>query len=121
MAARVIDEGGCRRRFAELAGPDAPWSADLLAPVGPRAVLSRVLANLRRVYGEAGDLRSLDWVLALRVGIPGVPAAERAERASVLSALGRFDEAAAELERLAAAGGDGDLRAQAARLRARLN
>jgi len=118
---RVLDEGGCRRRFAELAGPGAPWSVDLLAPVGPRAVLSRVLANLRRVYGESGDLRALDWVLALRVAIPGVPPAERAERASVLSALGRYDEAAAELDRLAAAGGGDELRSQAARLRARLN
>jgi len=118
---RVLDEGGCRRRFAELAGPRAPWRADLLAPVGPRAVLARVLANLRRVYGEAGDLRALDWVLALRVGIPGVAPAERAERATVLSALGRYDEAAAELDRLAAAGGGAELRQQAARLRARLN
>jgi regulator of sirC expression with transglutaminase-like and TPR domain len=123
----VLDVEGCRRRFAELAGPTAPWSPRLLAPVGPRAVLARVLANLRRVFGETSDLRNLEWVLALRSGIPGVPPAERAERANVLAALGRFDEAASELERVvpSGAGDDGftaaELRARAARWRARLN
>jgi regulator of sirC expression with transglutaminase-like and TPR domain len=128
----VLDVDGCRRRFAELAGPAAPWSTELLAPVGPRAVLSRVLANLRRVFADAGDLHSLEWVLALRAGIPGVPVSERAERASVLAALGRYDAAASELDRLAAASRAGgssgehqavadDLEARAARLRARLN
>jgi len=123
----VLDADGCRRRFAELAGPNAPWSTELLAPVGPRAVLARVLANLRRVFAETSDLNSLDWVLASRSGIPGVPSAERAERANVLAALGRFDEAARELERVAPSGpaDDGftaaELRARAARWRARLN
>jgi len=128
----VLDVDGCRRRFTELAGPAAPWSPELLAPVGPRAVLSRVLANLRRVFADTGDLHNLEWVLALRAGIPGVPVSERAERASVLAALGRYDAAASELDRLAAASRAGgssqeheavadDLEARAARLRARLN
>jgi regulator of sirC expression with transglutaminase-like and TPR domain len=137
---RVLDEDGCRRRFVELAGPGAPWSTELLAPVGPRSVLTRVLANLRRLFAASNDLHRLDWVLALRTGIPGVPSTERMERATVLAALGRFDEAAAELDRLADLEQDGspafhhpsqgpaadvvaapELRARAARLRARLN
>ena len=131
---RVLDAAGCRQRFAELAGPDAPWSDELLAPVEPRAVLARVLANLRQLFGATQDLRSLDWVLELRLGIPGVPVRERADRASVLAALGRYDEAASQLELLARASDavdrrhpsatgapSDDLRARAARLRARLN
>jgi regulator of sirC expression with transglutaminase-like and TPR domain len=138
---RLLDTAGCRRRFAEMAGADAPWSAGLLAPVGPRAVLARVLANLRAVFAESRDLHSLEWVLRLRLAIPGVPVQERVERATVLSALGRYDEAAIELDRLAermealdpswpprhpAAASDpsadaAELRARAARLRARLN
>ncbi len=123
----VLDVDGCRRRFAELAGEAAPWSPQLLAPVGPRAVLARVLANLRRVFGDAGDLRNLDWALALRSAIPGAPPADRAERANVLAALGRFDEAASELEHvtpddaLDAGFAVAELRARAARWRARLN
>ncbi len=143
---RFLDEEGCRRRFVELAGPGAPWSRELLAPVGPRAIVARVLANLRGLFTESNDLHGLDWVLELRAGIPGVPAREHAERAAVLAALGRFDVAAGELEQLAVieeagastaplgaarhpSGGPhasgpafaADLRARAARLRARLN
>lgn len=125
---RLLDPAGCRERFAELAGPGAPWSDELLAPVSSRAVLARVLANLRQLFAAAQDLNGLDWVLELRLGIPGVSSRERAERASVLAALGRYDEAASQLEALArdkdAGGPDGggpELRSRAARLRARLN
>jgi regulator of sirC expression with transglutaminase-like and TPR domain len=139
---RLLDVDGCRRRFNELAGPGAPWSTDLLAPVGPRDVVSRVLANLRALFAQSQDIRRLDWVLELRLAIPGVPERERAERASVLAALGRYDEAADQLEHLADAEASGasvpgrhpssgpdagdeelasELRARAARLRARLN
>ena len=106
---RVLDVAGCRERFLELAGPGAPWSDELLAPVPSQAVLARVLANLRRLFAAGQDLRNLDWVLELRLGIPGVPSRERAERASVLAALGRYDEAASQLEALArshSGGGD---------------
>jgi len=140
-AGRLLDTAGCQRRFAELAGADAPWSAGLLAPVGPRAVLARVLANLRAVFAASRDLTSLEWVLRLRVAIPGVAAQERVERASVLAALGRYDEAAIELDRVAdiveaptpgpprrhpsvsadPAADAAELRARALRLRARLN
>jgi len=142
---RLLDAAGCRHRFSELAGVDAPWSPELLRPTGPFAIVARVLANLRQLFATTQDLRGLDWVLRLRLGIPGVPNRERVERASVLAALGRYDEAAGELERLARAeetdataaprgasrhpsGGVASaddtaaaLRSQAARLRARLN
>jgi len=120
---RVLDSAGCRRRYVELAGPVAPWSTAMLAPVGPLAIVARVLANLRGVFAATDDLGALARVLELRTAIPGVPAAERAERSAVLSALGRYGEAATELDRLAALdGGDADeIRLRAAALRARLN
>ena len=121
---RVLDEQECRRRYTELAGPGAPWSSRMLAPVGARAILGRVLANLRVIFEGSQHLAGLDWVMELRLAIPGTPPAERAGRASVLAALGRYDEAATELEALAAAAGGelaADLRSRAARLRARLN
>ena len=132
---RVIDTDGCRLRLAELGG--IPWNDDLVDPIGTHAVLARVLANLRRQFADQQDLLNLDWVLQLRSSIPGVPHRERAERAAVLTALGRYDTAASELERLATieettrhpSGGTStagaetalDLRRQAARLRAKLN
>ena len=135
---RLLDEDGCRRRLSDV-GHSGPWTTDLLDPIGTFAVLARVLANLRRVFAEAQDLVSLDWALELRSAVPGVPPRERAERAAVLAALGRYDEAASELEWLArveeastlpasaarhpsgGVTGANDLRQQAARLRAKLN
>ena len=141
MAGRheAIAQGSLLLVFQELAGPDAPWSLELLDPVGPRAVVTRVLGNLRALYAQAQDIRRLERVLELRQAIPGVAEAERREWASVLAALGRYDEAAHQLELLADSAaprgasrhpsgrpapepeGVGALRAQAARLRARLN
>ncbi|MHB8466709.1 MAG: SirB1 family protein [Acidimicrobiales bacterium] len=129
---RILDQDGCRRRLAEV-GVGVPWTEDLLDPIGAHAVLARVLANLRRLFADSQDLVSLDWVLELRASIPGVPQRERAERAAVLAALGRYDEAASQLEYLARAEEElthhpsatstaaTDLRHQAMRLRAKLN
>jgi regulator of sirC expression with transglutaminase-like and TPR domain len=120
---RTLDPAGCRRRFAEVAGPGAAWSPSYLAPVGARALLARVLANLRSVFAAAEDLPALARVLELRTAIPGVNPAERAERSAVLAALGQYGEAAAELDLMAALGGEDTeaLRSGAAALRARLN
>jgi regulator of sirC expression with transglutaminase-like and TPR domain len=120
---RVLDVDACRDRFRAIAGAGAQWSPSLLDPVGPRAIVGRVLANLRRIYAESQDLNALSWVLQLRVAIPGISPRERAERASVLSALGQYGEAANELDRLSGMDAEAReaLRSQAARLRARLN
>jgi regulator of sirC expression with transglutaminase-like and TPR domain len=121
---RVLDLHACRYRFGSV--PD--WDDSMLAPVGARAVLARVLANLRHVFTASGSLADLVWVLDLRTAIPGVPVTERAELASVLTTLGRYGEAGTELERLAdlfaAAGNkpaEDDLRNRAIQTRARLN
>jgi regulator of sirC expression with transglutaminase-like and TPR domain len=120
-AGRIIGPDECRRRLEMSAGASVEWTPDLLAPIGPHAVLARVLANLRRVFVDSQDLVGLDWVLQLRAAIPGVPRRERGERAAVLTALGRYDEAASELEDWADIEDSEDLRHQALRLRAKLN
>jgi regulator of sirC expression with transglutaminase-like and TPR domain len=119
-----FDAGGAAARFRALQGDDAPFTTDLLEPVGARAVVARLLANLKAIYRARADRQALAWVLRLRVLVPGVPRDERRELASALAGVGRFDEAADELDVLAAAVGDdaGGRHAQAAaRLRARLN
>jgi hypothetical protein len=66
----------------------------------------------------------LVWVLRLRSRIPGVPLADWRALASALASIGHFDEAAEELEQLAAHVGEGPaerLRSRAVELRARLN
>lgn len=119
-----LDEQGCRAAFHALHGDDAAFGPGYLDPVGPATILGRMLANLRGVYGAAGDRASLQWVLRLRLCIPGVPMEERAELASVLASQGRFGEAADELGELATrVGGElgAEYRRSADRVRARLN
>lgn len=117
-----FDEGGARTIFRAVSG-GRPFVASYLDPIDGRAVLARVLGNLKMIFRQRADRAALEWVLRLRVAVPGVPVAERRELAAVLAASGRFDRAAAELEQLALV--DPDQRAEheaaAERLRARLN
>ncbi len=120
---RVLDRAGCIERFKAVNGLDAPFVESYLDPVGPRAILGRMLANLRAIYASQGELDSLAWVFALRLAIPGTPAIERRELARVLGSTGQFVEAAEVLEGLAIAlpAMETALEAEALALRARLN
>ena len=119
----IIDRDGAERRFHQVQGPGAVFDDAFLAPIGPLAILGRMLANLKGAYAHAGDRVGLAWVLRLRTELPGNRPQERVELASVLAARGEFGRAANELERLAdeiPAEADRHLRS-ARRLRARLN
>jgi regulator of sirC expression with transglutaminase-like and TPR domain len=100
-AGRRLDVAGCAELFHRFQGTEATFGAELLDAVGPRAILARLLANLRATYHQRGDRRALVWTLRLRSRIPGVPLGEWRALASALTAIGRFDEAADELEGLA--------------------
>ena len=124
---RTLDRDGCRALFTAAHG-HVEFSDELLAPVATRAIVSRLLANLKGIYLSRRDRRSLAWVLRLRSEIPGVPLEERRELASALAADGRFVAAAEELDRLAMLAeqaGQSELAVDstrgATRLRARLN
>ena len=119
----VIDRDGAERRFHQVQGPGAVFDDAFLEPIGPLAILGRMLANLKGAFAHQGDRSGLAWVLRLRTELPGNRPQERAELASALAARGDFGSAAAELERLAQeipAEADRHLRS-ATRLRARLN
>ncbi len=123
-AGKRLTLADCEARFNAAQGDDARFDPSLLVPVGRRAILARMLGNLKQVHENTGDGRALEWVIRLRTAIPGVPARERLELANVLSALGRFDQAATTLEELAELAseqGATKLRRKAKLLRARLN
>jgi regulator of sirC expression with transglutaminase-like and TPR domain len=111
-----LDRLGCRAVFERLQ-PGGTWDDRYLDPVGPTAVVVRVLGNLAGAYRREGDRIGLAWVLGLRLLLPGATARDRRELAVLLGALGRFDQGAVVLE---GTGEDRD-RLAAARLRARLN
>lgn len=116
--------GACRRLFEELHGGGLRFEDAFLEPTPPRQIVARILANLRRTFRGPADAVRLATVLRLRTMIPGVPVVERAELAQAYAAMGRFREAADELEIVAAAASDDQatrLRSTARNLRARLN
>jgi len=117
-----LDEDGCRLVFEATHGA-VPFSVQYLAPVGSRAILARMLANL--VQGSAdGDPATAVWATRLRLRIPGLSMVERRAAAALLGRLGRFAEAATALDALAGElEGDAAQRAtrDAAMFRARAN
>jgi regulator of sirC expression with transglutaminase-like and TPR domain len=119
----VLDAGGCEARFRELHGPEAAFDPASLEPVGTRAIVARMLANLDAIATARGDRRLLERVVRLRTLVPGTPAPMHRRLAEVLASSCRFGEAADVLEGVAAGGiGGTDADAEAARrLRARLN
>lgn len=120
---RVLDRAACEERFHLVNGASTPFLESYLDPVGPRAILGRMLANLKAIYASRGNLEALAWVFALRLAIPGTPTLERRDLARVLGSTGQFVQAAEALEELAETlpGQATSLLAEAVALRARLN
>lgn len=121
---RVLDADGARARFAALHGPRAPFDPRFLAATPDPLVLARLLGNLVAIYGGTGDGRRLVLVHELRAAIPGLGGQARPELAAALGAVGRYPEAAAVWDVVAAERRGEEsaaAHAAAARLRANLN
>ena len=80
---RELDAADCQTLFRQSVGADSAWFDHYLDPVPRRAVMARLLANLRHVYQQRGDADSLLWVLRLRCAFPDATAEDHA-------ALGRL-------------------------------
>jgi regulator of sirC expression with transglutaminase-like and TPR domain len=118
----LLDENGCRQRFEALR-PSALWHPSYLEPVGSRTILVRMLANLVHTFVDRSPADAV-WALRLRLAVPGVDPGERRDAAGLLGTLGRFEEAATALDRVADEldeSGAARARDAAARLRARAN
>lgn len=120
---RVLDRAGCIERFRAVNGADAQFHAGCLDGVGGFAILARMLNNLTAIYSAQGRTAALEWVLRLRVALPGSAPLERRDWARALGGAGRFDEAATELENLVGVlpGHEKLLLREACAFRARLN
>lgn len=111
-----LDRADCRGIFERLhAG--AAWNERFLDPVGPVAIVSRMLLNLASSYRRSGDRQALASVMDMRLLLPDATERDHRELALLLGASGRYDAAAEVLE---ATGRQRD-QESAARMRARLN
>lgn len=107
---------GCRAIF-EMLHPGRPFQERYLEPTGRKAILTRVLTNLAAIHRSSGDRKALTWTLELRALLPEPSPLLHHELSGLLTARGRFDEAADQLEML----DDPSARVAAEGLRARLN
>lgn len=119
---QLLDRMGAEKLFTLIHGSDARFDERFLDPVGPRAIMARIVTNLQRSYMGRGDRAGALWAQCLRVVVPGATVNDRRQLAALLAANGRFDAAAQELEAIAddGVGGDRD-RIAAAAMRAKLN
>ena len=117
-----LDREGAEKLFTVIHGSDARFDARFLDPVGPRAIMARIVTNLQRSYVGQGDRAGALWAQCLRVLVPGATVGDRRQLAALLAANGRFDAAAQELEAIAEDGWGGDRdRIAAIAMRAKLN
>jgi regulator of sirC expression with transglutaminase-like and TPR domain len=96
----LLDLAGCEALFrsSNQAGPDVPFGRHLLTAAPRRAIFARILQNLRSVYRDLGRLGDLEWVLRMRLALPGVGSQELIELGHTLGRQGRFLDGAKFLE-----------------------
>lgn len=96
----LLDLAGCEALFrtANQAGPDVAFGRHLLTTAPRRAIFARILANLRIAYRDLGRVTDLEWVLRMRLALPGVGSQELIELGHTLGRQGRFLEGAKFLE-----------------------
>lgn len=80
----VLDRRGCRLRFHGVHGVTATFDPAFLEPVGRRAIVDRMLANLEAIAGTRSDRAMLAWVLRLRASMPGAAEDVRRRLSAVL-------------------------------------
>ncbi len=98
---RRLDHAACAELLRTVAGAEVPLLPAYLAPVGPRSILARMLANLDQSFRRRDDKEGGRWVTRLRAAIPGQPLNEMVGLADTFARLGCVDEAAALFEELA--------------------
>lgn len=110
-------------RSSTGAGPSVAFGPHLLTTAPTPAILTRILQNLRAVYRGSRSFADLEWVLRMRLALPGVGAPDLVELAQAMGQQGRFLDGARFLEdRLRERPADADALDLAARtLRANLN
>ena len=101
---RVMTVDGIRRLVMATVGADLEpgW----LVPMGPPAILQRMLNNLRPLFQRHFDWPGMLWTADLELMLPNAGEESHALRAVTLTRLGRGHEAAEEWEVLASAARD---------------
>ncbi|HTF48054.1 MAG TPA: transglutaminase-like domain-containing protein [Pseudonocardia sp.] len=87
----------CESRFRALGGT-GPFGPHLLEATTTRAILVRMLENLRAVFRTLRRPAGIEWVVRMRVNLPGAGLAEQMELAQALGSQAKWLEGARILE-----------------------
>ncbi|MGH8907080.1 MAG: SirB1 family protein [Egibacteraceae bacterium] len=96
----LLDLADCEARFRAStgAGPEVKFGRHLLSTTPTRSILARILANLRGAYRRRNMAADLEWVLRMRLVLPGVTAGEVVELGRAIGQQGRWLEGATFLD-----------------------
>lgn len=92
-----ISPAACEERFRSLGGTGA-FGPHLLTPTPTPAILVRMLENLRGAFRLLRRPAGTEWVLRMRLTLPGAGLAEQMELAQALGSQAKWVEGAKILE-----------------------
>jgi regulator of sirC expression with transglutaminase-like and TPR domain len=96
----LLDLAGCEALFRASSPPgaDVRFRENLLTTTPRRTILARILQNLRAIYRTRVQPADLEWVLRMRLALPGVGVDELLELGRAMAGQGRFLDGARFLE-----------------------
>ena len=83
---RMLDRAGCETLLRNITRDQVAWRASHLDPTPSRAIIARMLNNLRAGFGGRGDRVRLALVMQMRMAMPELRG-EHAEAVRALSVL----------------------------------
>jgi len=121
----AVDIVDCERLFRSATGigPEVRFGEHLLPVASPTETLTRMLNNLRAIFGTIEDPWSLEWAMRMRLALPEAEPYDIVELGQAMAKQGRFLDAATEMESYATTDPDNAeaLELAARSMRARLN
>ncbi|MFI5388487.1 MAG: SirB1 family protein [Candidatus Eremiobacterales bacterium] len=95
---RIIDATQCVEIVDRHTGGRVTWSDRFLDPVAPRAIIKRVLSNLKNVLSHAKDYASALTAIELQLALDPGDSTELRDRGILFARLHRYDRAIADFE-----------------------
>ena len=95
---RILDTRDCIALVERHTGGRITWTDDFLAPVAPRAILKRVLLNLKNALSHSKDYPAALTAIELQLKLDPFDPTELRDRGILFARLHRYDRAIADLE-----------------------
>jgi regulator of sirC expression with transglutaminase-like and TPR domain len=95
---RLLDDAGCRALLREHLGEEVRFDRRMLAPASTRQILTRMLANLKRLYVSMRSFPHACAAATLLLALDPLAVTELRDRGLLAYHLGRHQAALADLE-----------------------